>query len=645
MKFKYIYLCTLITAIVVGACSKKMNNDVVVLPPPVINYITPTGGPVGTVVTISGKNFGSNITVDTVWFNGVASVINYVNDTAISVSPPAQATTGAIALSVAGKQVTGPVYTVTQLQYPPIISSVTPTVGLVGTTVTIKGKFFGTDITKDTIRFNGAAAVISSLKDTMAIVTVPAQATTGNITLAVSALKATGPVYTVAPTLPPPVITSFTPASGLPGTIITITGNNFGTLLSQDTVWFNGRIAAIGAVTNTTITAAVPQSAGPGAITVSVSGQRAVSATPFGYTGNKIVSVSTFAGTTGTAGNTNGNGTAAKFNGLRGCTIDAQGNLYVAEIGNNDIRKITPSGDVTTVSGGTAGYADGAASTALFNAPRAASVDASGNLIVVEYGGNRVRKINLGGSTVTTLAGATNASAGTSGTTNGVGTAARFYQPQGVVVDPATGNIYVAEYANNCIRKITIDGSGNATVSTFAGTPGAAGGTADGVGAAAQFNGPLGLALDKTGNYLIESDNASHLIRKIEIATGKVTTIAGSPTITAGGYLDGTGTSAYFLNPAGVAVDTSGNIIVCDYGNHCMRSIDANGVVTTFAGQGKTGCTNGTGCTTAQNGSTNGLALSTKFFQPCGVAVDKATNNVYVVEYGNHDIRLITTGY
>jgi DNA-binding beta-propeller fold protein YncE len=641
MRLPILYSC-LLPCLLIGAvisCSKKQNNEPVILPPPTIDYISPTGGPAGTIVTIKGANFGDNINQDTVYFNGVPAIINAVSDSVLSVSPPAQATTGPISITVAGKQVTGPSFLVTTLQYPPLINSVSPLVALAGGTVTITGRFFGTDPSKDTLRFNGVAAVITALQDTLMTVKVPAQGSSGLITLAVSVLKVTGPSFTVAPTLPPPVITGFTPASGAGGTVVTITGMNFGTLLSQDTVWFNGHIAAVGSVAGTTMTAVVPQSAGPGPITVSVSGQKTVSTANFLYTGTQIVSVTTLAG--GTSGNVNGTGTAAKFAGVRGCAVDADGNLYVAEITNNDIRMVTPAGVVTTLSGSTAGYADGPASGAKFNAPRGLAVDLDGNLVVAEYGGNRIRKIDLSTGTVSTIAGATNASGGTSGITNGPGAGALFYQPQSVVVDSATGSLYVADYANNAIREVDFDASGNPTVSTLAG--GGAAGSADGTGSSASFNGPAGIAIDRSGN-LIVSDNITSLIRKVTKA-GVVTTIAGNLTsLNTGGYRDGTGTAVYFMNPIGLAVDASGNIIVCDYGNHCIRAIDPSGTVTTFAGMGRSGGTNGIGGS-AQNGSANGLALSSKFYQPCGIAIDPKTGNIYISEYGNNDVRMITTTY
>lgn len=643
MRSPILYSCLTVCLLTAAAvsCSKKQDNEPLILPPPTIDYISPTGGPVGTVVTIKGANFGNNIDQDTVYFNGVPAIINSVTDSTLSVSPPAQATTGPISVTVAGKQVTGPSFLVTTLQYPPLINSVSPLVALAGATVTITGRFFGTDPTKDTLRFDGTAAVIATLEDTLMTVKVPAQAGSGLITLAVSALKVTGPAFTVAPTLPPPVITGFTPASGAGGTIVTISGSNFGTLLSQDTVWFNGHLAAIGTVAGNTLTAVVPQSAGPGPITVSVSGQKTVSVSNFLYTGTKTVSVTTLAGSAGNSGNVNGTGTAARFGGARGCALDEEGNLYVAEITNNDIRMVTPAGVVTTLAGSTSGYADGPAGSAKFDAPRGLAVDLDGNLIVAEYGGNRIRKIDLATGTVTTIAGATNAAAGTSGITNGPGSGALFYEPQGVAVDSVTGSIYVADYANNAIREIDFDASGNPTVSTLAGS-GAASST-DGTGTAASFDGPLGITFDLSGN-LIVSDNLTSLIRKVTKA-GVVTTIAGNLTTgNTGGYQDGTGSTVYFMNPAGVAVDASGNIIVCDYGNHCIRAIDPTGSVTTFAGMGRTGGTDGIGGS-AQNGSTNGLALSSKFYQPCGIAIDRTTGNIYISEYGNNDVRLITTTY
>jgi len=259
--------------------------------------------------------------------------------------------------------------------------------------------------------------------------------------------------------------------------------------------------------------------------------------------------VTTFAGGVN-AGSANGTGIYASFNEPTGVATDGAGNIYVADNGNNLIREISPSGVVTTLAGtGAQGSANGPAAAASFNFPQGVAVDAAGNVYVADYGNNMIRKISAAGS-VTTLAGRDS-----SGSTNGVDTAATFNQPSGVAVD-AGGNVYVADFGNNLIRKISQTGG----VSTFAGsgTPGAANGT----GAAASFNGPTGLAIDASGNVYV-ADYGNNLIRKITPA-GVVTTI--------GNGAAGTG-NTLFNGPYGVAVDAAGNIYVANYRNSTIQKI------------------------------------------------------------------------
>ena len=211
---------------------------------------------------------------------------------------------------------------------------------------------------------------------------------------------------------------------------------------------------------------------------------------------------------------------------------------------------------------------------------------------------------------VSTLAGST------SGYTDGTGTSAQFDYPIGVAVDGA-GNVYVADGYNHRIRKITTSG----VVSTLAGS--GTSGYTDGTGTSAQFDYPTGVAVDGAGNVYV-ADQVNHRIRKIT-TSGVVSTLAGSGT---SGYTDGTGTSAQFSYPTGVAVDGAGNVYVADYDNHRIRKITASGVVSTLAGSGTYGYTDGTG-------------TSAKFYYPTGVAVDGA-GNVYVADQYNHRIRKIT---
>ena len=194
--------------------------------------------------------------------------------------------------------------------------------------------------------------------------------------------------------------------------------------------------------------------------------------------------------------------------------MDSAGNVYVADYGNSKIRKITPAGVVAAFAGsGAQGDADGTASAASFNYPESVAVDSAGNVYVADYGNDEIRKITRAG-VVTTFAGS-----GAPGDADGTGSAASFNGPEGIAVDSA-GNVYVADYGNNKIRKITPAG----VVTTLAGS--GAQGDAGGTGSAASFDGPEGVAVDSADNVYV-GDEFNNDIRKITSA-GVVTTFAGS---------------------------------------------------------------------------------------------------------------------
>jgi sugar lactone lactonase YvrE len=298
----------------------------------------------------------------------------------------------------------------------------------------------------------------------------------------------------------------------------------------------------------------------PESVAVDASGNAYV-ADSYNQTIRKISSsgaVITLAGLAGNIGSADGNGSAARFNFPQGVTVDGSGNVYVADTYNHTIRKITSAGVVTTLAGsaGSTGSADGSGSAARFFYPDGLAADGSGNVYVADLYNHTIRKITSAGA-VTTVAG----SAGLSGSTDGTGAAARFYFPEGVAVD-GSGTLYVADTYNNTIRKITSGG----VVTTLAGLAGSVG-SIDGVGNTARFNDPIGVAVDSLGNvYVADVNNDS--IRMITSGS-VVTTLGGSAGIF--GTADGVGTAAQFNDPIGLAVSSSGNVYVADTENAEIR--------------------------------------------------------------------------
>lgn len=307
--------------------------------------------------------------------------------------------------------------------------------------------------------------------------------------------------------------------------------------------------------------------------------------------------------------------TAALVTYPAGIANDTAGNLYVPDAVNNTIEKIAPDGTVSTLAGaaGVAGSQDGPGSAAMFNQPEGLIVDGSGNVFVADTGNSTVRMITPDG-VVTTVAGL----AGQVGSSDGVGSNALFNQPDGIALDLA-GNLYVSDAVNSTIRKIAPDG----TVSTFAGTAGNLG-SADGLGAAAQFNNPGGLMVDSGGNVYV-ADTFNDTIRKIT-PDGMVTTLAGSPGVI--GSADLTGSNALFNQPDDVAVDAAGNVYVADTGNGTIRAITPDGAVTTLAGS------------PGVAGLSNGAGSGALFNQPRGLVID-SLGNIFVADSSNDDIREI----
>jgi sugar lactone lactonase YvrE len=387
------------------------------------------------------------------------------------------------------------------------------------------------------------------------------------------------------------------------------------------------------------------------------------------------------AGSTGGPGNIDGPWSTAKLNRPSSVAVDSHGNVIVTDGANNNVRLIGTDGWVTTIAGNPLnlpGSTDGIGSEASFSNPSGVAVDAQGNIFVADTGNNTIRKIapdQWGNTTVTTLAG----TAGVTGSADGKGAAASFHAPGSLALD-SVGNLYVFDTLNGTIRKVTAAG----VVTTLAGTPGNFG-SDDGVGRAASFGFPLtcgvplgtpALAVDAQGNVFV-ADSGNGKIRKITPA-GTVTTIfdstspggsnvlifvdrpsgvavdssgdvffvdsigdevfeldaQGNLTVLAGnanasGNTDGVGSSATFNGPSGLAIDGAGNLYVADSGNSSVRRVTSQGSVQTLVGS------------TAIAGDADGVGAQASFEAPTGIVVD-AAGNTWIADSGNRTVRRIT---
>jgi sugar lactone lactonase YvrE len=270
-------------------------------------------------------------------------------------------------------------------------------------------------------------------------------------------------------------------------------------------------------------------------------------------------------------GSADGTGSTARFAGAEGIASDGHGNLFVVDKTSSIIRRVTAQGVVTTIAGssGQPGSSDGVGSSARFRAPTRVTADSAGNLYVTDTGNSTIRKISATGS-VSTIGGRV----GTCGSSDGGAGSAQFCSPEGIALDQS-GNLWVADTQNNTIRRI--DPAGNVT--TVAGQPGACG-SADGQGIAATFCRPRDITVDRWNNVYV-ADTANSTIRMID-PKGKVTTLAGAPGSCSSA--DGPTGSSRLCSPAGITVDNWDNLYVADTGNSTIRRIDVNNVTTTVAG-------------------------------------------------------------
>ncbi len=546
-----------------GPVSVSLGGDSVI--GPVFNYIgldtlRPLTGNVGTVVTLIG-GFGLTAVRDTVTFNGVQAIIDSGSPGKLTVNVPSGANTGNVFVTWNGNVLKGPVFTFVP---PPTIASLSSTGGPAGFALTIVGTNFSSVLTENTVSFNGVPANVQSATATQLVVTAPAGATSGPVSVTVNGQKVTGPLFSFQSL----GISSINPPQFFPPATITISGVGFSPTAGQNTVKFNGIVAVVVSASDTQLVVNVPSGVNSGSVSVGVGTLTASKSFV-------IIGVVTLAGGPNNIGLINGQ---SPFVSPAGLAIDATGNVYVADAGANNIRKITPDGVVSNFAGdpgGSSGDADGPAASALFNHPTDLAFDQQGNLYVADQNNDAIRKINPAGTVTTFVAigggnaipgvavdqsGNVYALSGTSNTVNEYNSSATLLNTisasagslEGIVID-AAGNVYLSDQAYGNILESSPPSYSTIYINnSFPGQD------------------PLGIALDNSGNLIISLGNESSLYLLSRSSGFSQKTILTGGT---GGYQDGPLGMALFNQPMGLAVDTNGNIYVADQGNQAIRKI------------------------------------------------------------------------
>lgn len=402
---------------------------------------------------------------------------------------------------------------------------------------------------------------------------------------------------------------AMSPFEGSANDVITIMGRDFNSSREENRVFFGEQQAIVLEAQQNQLQVLVPEGEGILEVSVEVDGDRSKGADlEFTYLlATQDFVVSTLAGNSD-AGFEDGLGNNAYFSSPEGVSIHPDGYLIITDRSNNAIRQLDFDGNVSTLLGsGNKGYKDGPIATALLNFPWKSCVDDQGNIYIADRDNHSIRKIDRQGN-VSTIAGT-----GEAGYQDGPGNTAQFDQPLDIAVD-SQGILYVADNRNHSIRKIEVDG----TVSTLSGN--GAQGYQNGSLSESQFRYPSGLALDKEENIIV-ADRLNHLIRKIDLSSSQVSTLAGAGTQ---GSRDGSIQDAQFNNPYGIAVGEEGEIVIADLSNHKIRMISQDEVLT-IGGSIK--------------GFLDGISITSQFNSPTDIAILDGV--IYITDLGNQRIRKI----
>ena len=472
---------------------------------------------------------------------------------------------------------------------PPLsITSFTPASGPAGTAVRIFGTGFIVDFSPNIVKINGVQVPVNEASKTVLGVIVPDDKNcTGYITVTVNGITVTSSsIFTFIE--PSPKITRIDPVYAGFDDTLSVSGSHFCNTIADNTVQLNGIAAKVVSAADTLLKVIVPKNKNcSGKVTVTSCNKTAVSDTNFIYQ-TKVNSVITFAGQQN-PGAVDGPGVNAQFWAPDDIALDAAGNLIVSEIWNAKIRRITPSGIVSTVAGsGTLGYLDGPALTAQFHFPQGLTLDKAGNIYVAEYQNQSIRKIDLSGNVTTFFIN---------------GPKGYVAYPNDVVVD--ADNVYVTDQSNNRICKVSLQ---TGVLSVLSGNGNW--GMVEGAPQQAQFYQPGKMALDNMNN-LIVADKLNNRIRKVIRISGYTSSI----------------TLNVISSPAGLVMDGVGNIYVTDDITNGIYRIDSNGKISLIVGG-------------VRSGYIDGKPQDARFSGPRGIAID-ASGNLFVADNGNNCIRKI----